>query len=494
MEVKLFYRLFWYLFLSILFLFQISFSQSPDTIWTKTFGGEENDFGRQAIATTENGFLVAGYTRSFGSGSNDIWLILTNANGDTISTSLIGGIGDERVYSIQKTTDEGYILSGRTDTYGNGGDDIWLIKLDQFADTVWTKTYGGDQDEWGQCVQQTQDDGYIIAGFTNSFGSGESDVFLVKTNSNGDTAWTKTIGWLGLDWANFVSQTADEGYIITGYTESKGAGSEDLLIIKTDDNGDTVWTKTYGGIGTDIGNCIRITSDQDYLITGLTGSSSEYLDSDIWLIKTDSNGEISWEKRFGGSQNEEGWLLHEINDNGILISGYTSSYGKGGRDGWLIRTDLNGDTIWTKTFGGSSDEFTGGVNLISDGGFILTGYTFSSGAGGSDIYLIRLEAESSSSIKEKNNQTINEFHLYQNYPNPFNPSTKITYSIAKSDFISLKIYSTLGQEIQTLVNEFQGAGNYSVNFDAQNLSSGIYFYKLKVGSDYIQTKKMVLMR
>jgi len=359
----------------------------PITVWTKTFGGSGGDEGYSVDQTTDGGYIITGYTLSYGAGGADVWLIKTDANGDTLWTKTFGGSDWDRGYSVKQTADGGYIITGCT-SYGAGGGDVWLIKTDANGDTLWTKTFGGCCWDRGNSVDQTADGGYIITGWI-SYEPGETDVWLIKTDANGDTLWTKTFGGSGEDMGNSVDQTTDGGYIITGYTLPYGAGGGDVWLIKTDANGDTLWTKTFGGSGHDEGYSVKQTADGGYIIAGYTWSYGAG-GGDVWLIKTDANGDTLWTKTFGGSGHDEGYSVKQTADGGYIITGCTWSYGAGGGDVWLIKTDANGDTLWTKTFGGSCEDRGYSVKQTADGGYIITGYTWSYGAGGPDVWLIKL--------------------------------------------------------------------------------------------------------
>ena len=220
-------------------------------------------------------------------------MIKTNATGDTIWTKTYGGANSDYGKSVQQTSDGGYIIVGYSNSFGAGSNDVYLIKTNATGDTLWTKTYGGASSDYGKFVQQTSDGGYIIVGYSNSFGAGYDDVYLLKTNATGDTLWTKTYGGADYDYGKSIQQTSDGGYIITGGTYSFGAGSNDVYLLKTNATGDTLWTKTYGSISDDEGNSVQQTSDGGYIITGVNFIDDGTGDVDVLLIKTDVDGNVN---------------------------------------------------------------------------------------------------------------------------------------------------------------------------------------------------------
>jgi hypothetical protein len=468
-----------------------SYPQAPDTLWTKTFGGSYLDRSWSVQQTTDGGYIITGNTDSFGAGNSDVWLIKTNSVGDTLWTKTFGGSYLDRGWSVQQTTDSGYIIIGYTDSFGAGNGDVWLIKTNSFGDTLWTKTFGGIYSDGGNSVQQTTDGGYIITGYTYSFVSSSSDIWLIKTNSTGDTLWTKTFGGNSSDLGKSVQQTTDGGYIITSFTYSLGAGNSDIWLIKTNSVGDTLWTKTFGGDTVDGSWSVKQTTDGGYIITGFTSSFGAG-ESDVWLIKTDAVGDTLWTKTFGGNSFDMGNSVQHTTDGGYIIIGYTFSFVTFSYDVWLIKTNTFGNTLWTKTIGGSGNDYGNSVVQTIDGGYIITGYTESFGAGESDVWMIKTTPDISA-IGQNKDIIITDFLLQQNYPNPFNPSTKISWQVPVGSWQTLKIYDVLGNEVATLVDEYKPAGNYEVELDASNYPSGVYFFQLRTGS-FIETKKMILMK
>ncbi len=369
-----------------------AYAQPPDTFWTRTYGGANGDFGRSVEQTTDGGYIVTGYTSSFGAGGDDIYLLRMDANGDTLWTRTYGDTQDDYGWTARKTTDNGYIVMGYVWSFGAGGSDIYLIKTDANGDTLWTRTYGGPGDDNCHSVQQTTDGGYIIAGTTWSFGAGGSDVYLIKTDANGDTLWTGTYGGSANDYGHSVYQTANGCYIISGATWSFGAGGSDVYLLKTDANGDTLWTETYGGTGDEFSCLVQQTADNGYIITGATWSFGAG-GCDVYLLKTDANGDTLWTRTYGGMNDDYGWSLQQTIDNSYIIAGETWSFGVGECDVYLLKINANGDTLWTRTYGGTDADRGWSVQQTMDNGYIIVGETWSFDIGAGDVWLIKTEPD-----------------------------------------------------------------------------------------------------
>jgi hypothetical protein len=317
--------------------------------WNKTYGGTDQEIPYCLVPTSDGGYAMAGPTWSFGAGSWDFWLVKTDSSGNVQWNKTYGGSGSEYgPCTMIATSDGGYAMVSNTQSFGNssyGNDDCWLVKTDANGNAQWNKTYGGTGGDEGGCIFQTSDGGYIIGGSTYSFGAGDQDAWLIKTDSSGNMQWNRTYGGTGTDdWAFSAVPANDGGYTLYGTTTSFGAGYRDLWLVKTDANGNMEWNKTYGGTDHDNGHVLKQTTDGGYAIVGYTHSfgAGGY---DCWLIKTDANGNMEWNKTYGGTGYDVGHYVVQTADGGYVLIAETSSFGKGSTDFWLIKTDAMGNAL-----------------------------------------------------------------------------------------------------------------------------------------------------
>jgi hypothetical protein len=486
----------WLTLLGILALCpSVLLAQASDTSWTRTYGGSRSDAAYCVQQTPDAGYIITGHTRSFGGGSYEIYLIRTDQNGDTLWTKTYGGAGHDGSYSLDQTSDGNYIIAGHVGSSGPPYDDVYLLKVDDFGVTLWTKVYGGPQVDRAHAVQQTSDGGYIVAGYTESFGAGISDIYLLKTDANGDTLWTKVYGGSNSDDAWAVRQTSDGGYVLAAFTSSVGAGSYDAYLLKTDANGDTLWTKTYGGIGADRVFSIEQLPDGGYIATGYTGSFGSGA-TDLYLIRTNANGDSLWTKVYGGTDYDYSRSVVPADDGGFMIAGFTASFGAGSSDVYLMKTDANGDSLWTKTYGESNDDQAYSIGKTFDGNYIIAGWTSSFGEGSYDVYLLKMETDLVDvAAKELKQDCMN---VSQWSPNPFNGEASLQYRLPGSIPARAALYDVEGRRVRTLTLRTQGPGLHVLGWDGKedngrDAPSGMYFLKLEAGGCNV-TRKVMLIR
>jgi len=386
------------------------------SVWRKTYGGIFDDGGNSVQSTSDGGYIIAGMTESYGAGLADIYLIKTNSGGNTVWTKTFGTWNkNENSYCVEQTTDGGYIIVGiQIDTihyYNNYN--IYLVRTDANGNDLWTRTFDLSYFDLGLSVEQTADGGYIIAGSTVTADSAFPKVVLIKTNANGNIVWTRTYdSGTGFGFGNCVQQTTDGGYIVVGSTVDTITYFEDVYLIKTDANGNKLWSETYGGYNSDWANWVRQTTDGGYIIAG-TSESYGAGGADLYLIKTNATGTINWTKSFGGVGQDFGSSVQQTTDGGYVFCGYTGSFGAGSDDIYLIKTNSNGDSVWSKTYGGAEADIGGDVRLTADGGYIIAGKTYSYGAGEGDVYLIKTDGSGNTAQQSTTSKSITKY--FDNY-------------------------------------------------------------------------------
>jgi len=367
----------------------------PSPSFCKAIGGPESESGSSLIQTSDGGYAIAGITTSFGAGRGDAYVVKLDANGNLLWTKTIGGESDDWGRSLIQTSDGGYAITGETESFGAGKADVYVVKLDANGNLQWTKTISGESDDWGLSLIQTSDGGYAIAGYTYSFGAGGLDVYVVKLDAHGNLQWTKTIGGPDREEGNSLIQTSDGGYAIAGKTQSFGAGGEDVYVVKLDANGNLQWTKTIGGENEDWGYSLIQTSDGGYAIAGYT----VFLGAEpfeVYFVKLDAKGNLQWTKTIGGKWGEAGYSLIQTSDGGYAIAGRYFLIGDHGEVYagyvYVVKLDAKGNLQWTKTID-VKNEYLSEASLIqtSDGGYAIAGATNSFGAGYTDVYVVKLD-------------------------------------------------------------------------------------------------------
>lgn len=384
-------------------------------VWQETFGGNGGDFGDSVQQTSDGGYIIAGFTDSWGAGNGDVYLIKTDVEGNELWFKTFGGKSTDWAKSVRQTTDGGYIITGATESYGAGDFDIYLVKTDAKGNELWSKTFGGSGIDDASAVRQTDDGGYIIVGTTGitPFSDPGDDIYLIKTDAKGNEFWSKTFGGRYRDRAGSIQPTADGGYIIVGTAGGRrGDPGNDVYLIKTDAKGNELWSKSYGGSNRDDGSSVWPTADGGYIIAGITETPSFGTSKfDIYLIKTDSEGNELWSKSFGSKYTDFAAAVQQTADGGYIVLGTTDIDIHEDRevdsDIYLIKMDEAGNELWSKTYGGSNSaedrEDGNALEVTADGGYIIVGLTVSYRSQSPadtdyyDVYVIKTDAEGNTS-------------------------------------------------------------------------------------------------
>lgn len=396
------------LIIVIAFLATSSLAAKPAEEWNRTYGGPYGDGAWSLQGADDGGYLIAGYTSSLGR-SSDLWLVKVDSLGNEQWDKTFGGTGEDVGYSVKQTMEGSYVVAGTTKSYGMGSEYLWLLKTDINGKKLWDKTFGGFVSSSGDgawSVDEAKDGGYIVTGYTKSFGAGAKDLWLVKTDTRGLKLWDRTFGGSKDDVGMSGVQTRDGGYIVTGRTASYGSGKDDTWLIKTDSAGREQWNRTFGGPEDDVG--LQVLENRDgYLITGRT--ESEGAGKRAFLLKTDLRGKKLWEKVYG--QDSTSLSVQQTSDGGFVLAGYIDSTDTG-RDSWLVKADASGQEQWNMRLGGTGQDMATSVVESADGGYVVSGITNSYGSGAEDVWLVKLRSENATSNASANyaleNSTGNE--------------------------------------------------------------------------------------
>ncbi len=447
--------------------------------------------------------------------------------------STYGGNGYDVGYDIKQTLDKGYIITGSTSSFGKGNTDLYLLKLDSMGQKKFETSFGGLSNEIGKGVIQLSDSSYVMVGYTSSFGTGGYDIFLLNADKNGNLIWQKTLGGNDWDFAYDIQQTTDGGFIITGTTYSFGYGNADGYIIKTDVQGNVIWSKVYGGKKDDEFKSVTLTSDGNYALTGYTKSYNDSL-GDAWVFKIDVNGDSLWSKYYGGNKEDFANQIIENNSGEFFIAGSTASSGAGLLDAYGFKINSSGALSSTFIIDGSSSnneiytsvaiskrnginivcfseketfpgfklqikviEFTFGLLYINatdygsniddetykliatkDKGYAIIGHTYGYNAKLTDVYIAKMDSNlvgGNYSIVSVNEITKKDINL-NIYPNPAHNSINLITSIYIENK-DIKLYDLIGKEI-TLNNKLIDIEPGHKMLNVEDLNNGIYYLKI----------------
>lgn len=355
-------------------------------IWEKIYGGNFYDAGFCVKKTNDGNFIIAGTSTNGLTTPFDGFLMKIDNNGELIWQKNYGGNNYEEIYSVVETDDNGFILCGKTNSFGAGGYDAYIVKTDFSGEQEWVRNYGSSNNDYAKSIIKTDSGDYIIVGTTtNDFY--KSNIYTIKIDSEGNTKWINSYVNTNNNFGNCIEKTADGNYLIAGNIET---GNYDIYLCEIDDDGNTKAIKTYGGTGDDVANSIQRTLDGGFIITGYTTSFGAE-NRDVYLLKIDSNLNKQWEKRYGGNYDDIGNFALQTEDGGYFITGQTNSYGAGATDVYLLKTDSSGNLLWETTKGGQAEDNGIYISKIDYNMYIITGSFGNYLQGNSDIYIIKLK-------------------------------------------------------------------------------------------------------
>ena len=376
--------------------------------WAAVIGGDDYDSSENICATRDNGYAITGFSWSHSLANHwNFWVIKLNRFGQVewqrsygnevsesgekqkMRTSQYGYTVRWGGKAIVSTDDGGYLLGGPL-YFGPDDAELWLVKLDSKGKIKWQYTLGGHDYEWFHWMEQTSDGGFIVAGLTQSFGEGGTDLWLIKLKALGEVEWQKAYQTSGNLSLVEVHQTEDGGFIGVGNIYSpEYEFKSDFLVMKFSASGEVQWAWRYGGDLEERARSIIQTSDGGYLVAGSSrsfGAGSQ----DIWLLKLNAQGQVEWQRCYGGEKDDSASVVRAGISGGYVVVGETYSFGSGGQDIITFKLNKNGLIEWQKAYGGNEDEAVYSLVVSENDGYVLSGETYSYGRGKNDAFVLKM--------------------------------------------------------------------------------------------------------
>ncbi|MCD4682883.1 MAG: T9SS type A sorting domain-containing protein [Bacteroidales bacterium] len=473
--------------LVLLIFGNISNAQVFDSLWYKAYGGNEHDRGFTVMEDDDGIFLVAGSTASYTNGGSDAYLIKLDNNGNAIWEKSYGGAMDEHIASICPALYDGYMLTGYTKTDAEGISDIWVLWVSEEGDSLHSVHHGGLTTDQAFKIIPNIDQGYTITSSSSVYMMGDQ-VYLLKLDLSLDTIWTKMYGYDKQDYGHDIIQTSSGDYIVAGRTYSTVyPESGQAWVIKTDSNGDSLWTKKYGGNDEDIFYAVVETED-GYMFAGQTRSFNAVI-IDVLVVHTDYDGNVIWSKIYGGNNADYAYGIFRTEDDDYVITGYSKSFNEN-NDVYVLKIDGDGEVLFQGNFGVAEDaERMYGSYLTSDGGLIATGILDYYWQLQDDMFVLKLGPDENG-FEEMG---FSNDHSFYNYPNPFSDVTTFHFNASQNSRVELSIFDAYGKQVKTVFKKQVSNSKQDIQVDCSDLCPGIYYCELKT-ENQIQVRKIVIAR
>jgi len=493
-------------------LFLVKFDSTGSIDWARAVGGADDDYGSSVVQTMDGGYAVTGYTSGFGAASSNFFLVKFDSIGSMDWAKVISGMGNDKSYSVIQTPDSGYVLGGSTGDVSAVTTGLFLGKFSSSGSAEWAKIVGGSGLDYGYFAIQTSDGGYAVTGDTRSFGLGCHDLFLAKIDCTGWVEWVKVVGGTACENGRSVTQTTDGGYVVVGPSLSFSVGGNDLFVVKFTSSGSVDWARSIGGTAEDVGFSVMNTIDSGCVMTGYTESFGAG-DCDLFIVKLTSSGYIDWVRSVGGTAGDIGASVIQTTDNGYAVAGYTESFGMGNKDLFLVRFDGDGNTCMGGNVIPMALFVTPDVLSPWVGGVDMSLTTTDVSVAVSDVVPVVTEICSGDYISETS-PTPQSFELSA-YPNPFNSACRITVEqtflfvqngqTGMSDLPTVEIFDINGRMVAEMsvnnpVPSANGRGDRAPTNETviwtpdKSVGSGVYLVRARVGGGATATKRVVYLK
>jgi hypothetical protein len=473
-----------------------AFAQPPEIEWSRTYGRSNADDDCSAILpTSDGGYLLCGTTfPNFDPWVWDLFVVKTNSNGDSLWSRIYGTSGWEECLAAQATMDGGFVLAGIAliDTITSGFD-FMLMKISSQGDSLWCRNYRRYAHDICYSVLPTSDGGYLLGGVTFDIDTGNGNAWLVKTNANGDSLWSRIYRSDGGSEIRGIQPAEDGGYILAGATVYMNQSSLCFWTMKINDDGDSLWSRTYRDPDYTRCYCIQQTQDDGYILAGKKLCSQPSNDYNFLLLKTNANGDSLWSRSYGdGNTDEICKSVQQTADGGYILVGEALPTDFYNYDGWVVRTDAAGDSLWSMRLSATYHDRLGDVLPAADGGYVLGGHTMdvdSETTYPMDMWLVKLTPE----MSVPNAPIPQRICFLSNYPNPFNSTTVLQFTVPRTSRVMIRAFDVLGREVGTIADAVYSTGEYSISWHCPGSASGVYWIRMS-GDGFQQVRKTILLR